>query len=370
MKIQILQDNLKNGLFVVSHTAGKNVNLPILHNILIEAKAGKIKLSSTNLEIGVTCEVRGKIDLDGSFTVDAKTFYDYITTLPNKKIDIELVGEQLVVLTDQQQTKINGQSVDDFPLIPVIDKNNGFRIDLKKIKEALASVIFSVATSDNRVELTGVLFVIEDNQLTLVATDSYRLAESKKDIQGMNSANTRIIIPVRAVQEVLRIIGGLKNSIQEVEVYFTENQVLFVYDSIEIISRIIDGQYPDYKQIIPTTIKTEARLDTQELIKLLKAASIFSKTGVNDVNIDLPAGKNEVVVSAVSGQLGENISKISAQVKGDDNGVVVNCRYLLDGLNNIETENVKIQIVDGNTPVIIKPDGLDGYLYLVMPIKQ
>lgn len=370
MKFQILQDNLKNGLFVVNHTAGKNVNLPILHNILIEAKAGNIKLTSTNLEIGVSCLLRGKIETEGSFTVDAKIIYDYINNLPNKKIDMELVEDQLKIITDQQQTKINGQGSEDFPLIPEVDRNNGFEIDLKKFKEALSQVVFAVSGSDTRAELTGVLFVVSGQELVMAATDSYRLAEKRVTIKNPSEKDFKVIVPAKTIQEVLRIISGSKSSIADVEVYISENQILFTYDSIEIVSRVIDGQYPDYKQIIPVTHKTKAKVQLSDLVKSVKAASIFSKNGVNDINIDLPSEKNELIVSAVSGLSGENISKVEALVQGEDNGVVVNYRYLIDGLNSMETESVLIDVVDGNTPVVFKQDGVDDYLYIVMPIKQ
>jgi DNA polymerase-3 subunit beta len=370
MKFQILQENLKNGLFIVSHTAGKSVNLPILHNILVEAKNGNIKLTSTNLEIGVSCLLRGKIEKEGLFTVDARIINDYIGALPNKKIDIELVDEQLLVVTDQQQTKINGQSAEDFPLIPVIDKDNGFEVDSRLLKEALGQVVFAVSQSDTRVELTGVLLVVKENSLVLVATDSYRLAEKKIPIKNIGKTEMSVIVPAKTIQEVLRIISGSKSSALDVMVYISDNQILFSYDTMEVVSRIIDGQYPDYTQIIPTIQKTSAKVILQELAKAVKAASIFSKNGVNDINLDLPLNKNELVVSAVSGQSGENISRVAAQIQGEDNGVVVNYRYLIDGLNNIETDTVLIGVVDANTPVVFRPEAVEGYLYIVMPIKQ
>jgi DNA polymerase-3 subunit beta len=159
-----------------------------------------------------------------------------------------------------------------------------------------------------------------------------------------------------------------KNS--EIKFYISENQILFTYGSTELVSRLIEGQYPDYQQIIPNNSKTRISINQQELVRAVKMASLFSKTGINDVNLDFPAGKNQVIISSVSGQTGENITNLEAKVSGDDNSIVVNYRYLLEGLNNIEKEIVKIEIIDSNTPCIIKPEQDDSYLYIIMPIKQ
>lgn len=370
MKLQILQENLKSGLFVVGHIAGKNPNLPILNNVMIDANEGNIRLVSTNLEIGVSCLLRGKVDQAGTFTVDAKIFNDFISVLPNKKIDVNLDGEKLHIETDGYQTKINGQNSEEYPLIPTVERSLGFRVDLQKFKEALAQVIFAVSNSNTRLELTGILLNFIQNKIVMVSTDSYRLAEKSLEVKRIGEGDVSVIIPAKTMQEVLRIIGGSKSSISEIEVYINENQILFTYDSIEIVSRLIEGQYPDYKQIIPNASKTEAKVVVSDLSRAIKAASLFTKSGVNDINLDLPLGKNKLIISSASGQTGENITELEAQVGGEDNGVVVNYRYLMDGLNSANNDIVEIKVVDGNTPLIIRPQGIDDYLYLIMPIKQ
>jgi DNA polymerase-3 subunit beta len=370
MKLQVIQENLKTGLFVVGHTAGKNPNLPILNNILIESFDNNIRLVSTNLEIGVKCLLRGKIETPGTFTVDGKIFYDYVNVLPNKKIDIELLGDKLFLNADGYQTKINGLPADEYPLIPEIDKNNGFVVDLQIFKEALSQVVFAVSGSDTRLELTGVFFSYSDDDLILAATDSYRLAEKRIPIKKIGNLSGSVIIPTKTVQEVLRIISGLRGVQSEMEVYVSDGQVAFVYDNIEIVSRVIDGQYPDYKQIIPLSHKTKAKLAVNDFARAIKASALFAKSGVNDISIDLPAGKNQVVVSAISGQSGENITEVEAQTNGDDNGVVVNHRYLSDGLSNLHSDYFNLFLVDGSTPVILRPENNDDYIYIIMPIKQ
>ncbi|PIR13539.1 DNA polymerase III subunit beta [Candidatus Falkowbacteria bacterium CG11_big_fil_rev_8_21_14_0_20_39_10] len=378
MKFSTLQENLKHGLFVVGHIAGKNINLPILNNIMIEARKEKIKLVATNLEIGVVHNLRGKTEEEGAFTVDSKIITDYINLVPNKKVEITLKTTDLDIKCENYKTKIKGQSAEEYPLIPQVDKNNFYSAKINEFKKALAQVVFAVSTSESRMELSGVFFGFNNGHLTLVATDSYRLAEKSVVIKSNNKEKNSqsIIIPARTLQELIRILSGFKDGVdtgagaEEIKFYVSDNQILFEIDSTELVSRLIEGQYPDYKQIIPSSPRTTITINRQELVRAVKASALFSKTGINDVNLDFPQGKNQVIVSSASGQTGESITTIEASAKGDDNSMIVNYSYLLDGLNNIETENVKIEVIDNNTPCILRPEKGDDYLYIIMPIKQ
>jgi DNA polymerase-3 subunit beta len=379
MNLSILKENLKQGLFVVSHLAGKNTNLPILNNILVEVKKEGVKLITTNLEIGITHFIRGKVEVEGNFTVDAKIFSDYINLLPNKKIDLISENGILKVECENYKTKIKTEASDDFPLIPQIEKKNKKTVKADDFRRAMSKVVFSAANSESRIELSGVLFTITNDKLILAATDSYRLAEKELEItvqqdeKGVVSGEQKVIVPSRTIQEVLRILSGgeqggdVKN---EISFYISESQILFETNNTELISRLIEGQYPDYKQIIPAAGKTSAILNRSELIRAIKASAIFSKSGINDINLDFPEGKNQVIISSASGTTGENIATIEAETVGIDNGIIINYQYLLDGLNNIDEEKIKLEVIDGNTPCLIKPLGEKGYLYIIMPIKQ
>jgi DNA polymerase-3 subunit beta len=376
MKFSTLQENLKQGLFIASHVAGKNTNLPILNNVLIEAKDGNIKLITTNLEVGIITTIRGKVEKDGSFAVDAKIFTDYVGLLANEKIDIDLKENKLNIEIEKNKTKITGQSPEEFPLIPVVSRDLYYSAKIEDFKKALLQVIFSVSTSESRIELSGVLFNFFNNKLIVAATDSYRLAEKEINIKtNKNDAEEkRVIIPAKTIQEVIRILGGGKDNEKaeggEIKFYLSDNQILFVVGATELVSRLIEGQYPDYKQIIPTTSKTNALINKTKLIRMIKIASLFSRANVNDVNLDFPIRKGQVIISSTSGQTGENITEMEALVNGEDNGIVINYRYLLDGLNNIEGDNVKLEIIDSNTPCVIRPEEEKNYLYIIMPIKQ
>ncbi len=376
MKISAIQENLKQGLFIVSHIAGKNINLPILNNILIKAKEGNIKLITTNLEIGIVSAVRGKVEKEGSFTVDSKIIADYINLLPNKKINIEQKENKLIIETENYKTKIIGQPAEEFPLIPEVDKKTYYSAKINEFKQILIQTAFAVSANESRLELSGVFFNFNKNILTLAATDSYRLAEKIINVKTNSSGeeNKKIIIPAKTLQELIRILSGEQDGGAEyggeIKFYLSDNQILFTVGSTELVSRLIEGQYPDYKQIIPVNPKTVTIINRQELIRAVKTSSLFSKTGINDINLDFPKGKKQVVVSSASGQAGENITELEANVVGDDNSVVVNYRFLLDGLNNIEGENIKIEVIDSNTPCILRSEKEDGYLYIIMPIKQ
>jgi len=380
MNLSILKENLKQGLFVVSHLAGKNTNLPILNNILVEAKKEGVRLVTTNLEVGITHFIRGKIEEEGSFTVDSKIFSDYIGLLPNKKIDLIKEEGFLKVECENYKTKIKTEASEDFPLIPQIERKNKKTAKIEDFKRALSKVVFAAASSESRIELSGVLFTITKNKLILAATDSYRLAEKEIEIKEeadldkkTGDVEQKIIVPARTIQEVLRILSGLEQpegAKKEIDFYISDNQVLFVVDNTELISRLIEGQYPDYKQIIPAAGKTTIIINRSELTRAIKASALFSKSGVNDINLDFPEGKNQVIVSSASGNTGENIVKIEAETRGIDNGIIINYQYFLDGLNNVDEETIKLEIVDGNTPCLIKPISEKGYLYIIMPIKQ
>jgi DNA polymerase-3 subunit beta len=375
MKISTLQENLKFGLNLVGHLAGKNINLPILNNILFEAKDGVIKLISTNLEIGITCQIRGKVEEEGSFTVNSKIVNDYISLLPNKKINLENSDKKLIVKSDNYNTIIKSDDAEEYPLIPQIRKDVFFKCRIKEFKKALGQTIFAVAGNESRVELSGVLFIFENSKLTIVATDSYRLAEKKIDMEANTEMETRIIIPVKTLQEVSRVLSSIKEETvmekdSEIMFYVSDNQILFNIGTTEIISRIIEGQYPDYKQIIPINFRTEAVLKRDEFTRAIKAASIFSKIGINDINIDFRSELKQTIVSSSSSQSGENTTELESVITGGDNGMVLNYRYLLDGVNNVDTENIIIKTVDSNTPCIMVAEGDESYLYIVMPIRQ
>ncbi len=365
MKFSCTQENLNRGLSVVSHIANKNANLPILGNVLIEASKTGIKLSATNLEVGISCLVRGKVEEEGRTTVPARLFTDYVGLLPNERVDIELVDNDLVVDCRKSHTKIKGMSPDEFPVIPKIETKVANHIRTKEFKKAVSSVVFAVAYDESRPEISGVYTHLENQELTLVSTDSYRLAERKVKLINTVKKEQKVIVPARTYQELMRILEEEK---EETKITLNENQILFTVDDVELVSRVIDGQYPDYQQIIPKEQQTKAIINVAEFTKAVKTASLFCKSGINDINLDFEDSRINIFASNT--QVGENKSELEIKLEGQPNQIVFNYRYLLDGLANLETEEAELRLIDSVNPGLLAPIGQTGYLYIIMPIKQ
>ncbi len=373
MKIITLQKNLRAAVYAVNHIAQKNTNLPILNNILISAKEGVIQLISTNLEIGITSLLRGKIETDGSFTVDAKLFSEYVGLLENEKVNLELLSNELVVECGENKTKIKGMSSEEFPFIPSIDRTEAYILPVDQFKQAVSQTVFSAALDESRVELSGILFVVRGQELIMAATDSYRLAEKKVKLSQAIEGERRCIIPARTLQEVVRLLGGdtgEDEAPKEIQLYISENQCLFVIGNTEVVSRLIDGQYPDYVQIIPTKHSVRALVNRSDVTRAVKAAAIFSKTGVNDVIFEFKGADKKIHISATSGQTGEHTSAVGAAITGESVSITLNSRYVLDVLSVMNNETAVFEVLDADAPCILRDGEKSDYLYLIMPIRK
>ncbi len=369
MKVICTQENLNKGLMIVNHVASKNSTLPILNNVLLEAKDGVLKLATTNLEIGINSIVRGRIEQEGSITITAKLLADYIHLLPNEQITLEVVDSVLHIQCEKHRTKINGVSSDEFPLIPQIEKKNHTVVNIVSFKKALSQVAFAAAHDDTRPEISGVFFNFDHQSLILAATDSYRLAEKKLGLDKPIESPQNAIVPVKTIGELLRSIDDQGES-QNIEIILGDNQIKFSFSGTEIISRLIEGQYPDYRQIIPADFKTQCFVNVGQLSGLVKSASLFCRDGLNDIHLIFNAGDKELIVKSSNSQLGENISSIETEVNGDANDIIFNFRYLLDGLNVMGLEEVNIKLIDSQCPGLLTPKNDEEYRYIIMPIKQ
>ena len=288
---------------------------------------------------------------------------------------MEIDGDNLKLECAKQKTKIKTQSATDYPLIPKLNKENPYIINTNDFREAISKVVLAAANSDLRPEISGVFMGFNNNELVLAATDSYRLAENKIKI-SQNSKNTKenkIIIPVKTLQEISRILSVLKDDtideIGNIEIYTNDNQVMFSYNGVDLISRIIEAQYPEYQQIIPANYKTRIKFNVADFIKAVKTSSLFAKSGVYDIKIDFSDLK-EVLITSSSSQTGENSSLLEAEIKGEGNFIVLNYHYLLDGLQNIGSNNVLMEVNDKNSMCILRPENNNDYFYLIMPIRQ
>ncbi len=384
MKFSCTQENLKRGLLSTGYVAGKNVNLPILNNVLLKIEGTSIQLISTNLEVAVRCVIRGKIDEGGEFTVPSKLFLEYVNLLPDDRIDLEANDTYLKVGCRKNSTKIKGVAATEFPLIPSVEGEKVFYVPGPMLKRALGQVNFAVSSVESRPELTGALFNINPEfskgSLIIAATDSYRLSEKRvklcqKGANPSSSLSQAIIVPGKTLQELSRILALFSPAeldAEPVELTVGEGQVAFRFGEVELISRLVDGKYPDYRPIIPEKFTTEAVFQKSDMVQAVKSASLFARAGLQDVNFKL-GQEDGLAVSSSEGQMGKNDSAVEAQVTGPANGITLNYKYFLDGLAALETPKARLRVIDAMNPCVLMADGEDTgerLTYIVMPIKQ
>lgn len=378
MNFACTQENLAQGLSLVAHVAGKNANLPILSHVLLQTDGGNLRISATNLEMATSVLVRGKVEQPGEFTVPSKLFQDYVGLLAEGKVELTLKDDQLEIRADGKTTSIKGLAATEFPLIPRLAKELSFRIEAEPLRQAISQVAFAVSVSDSRPELGGVACFFNaqggKDSLVMAATDSYRLAERQANlVTGAGSdVEKKCIIPARAMQEIGRILSGYKDEVgmpQFIEWSMTESQLAVSFGNVELVSRLIEGSFPDYKQIIPKQFRTNCRVKRTELMKAIRAASLFSRQGIYDVLFEMSTEGMLTVSSADTGT-GMHTAKLHAVVEGESNKVTLNFKYMNDGLSIMETDFVVLHVIDAMNAVVVKPADKEGFQYVVMPIRQ
>ncbi|MEK7162190.1 MAG: DNA polymerase III subunit beta [Patescibacteria group bacterium] len=365
MKVVCTQENLKNGLSIIGKVLSSTNTLPILNNILIRAEYGLLKISSTNLELAISTQVRCKTEEEGGITVVGKTFTDLINNLPNQNATIQTNGTDLGVEVGNYHTSVKTMPAEDFPLIPVVADGCVLSIEAQELKNALDQVVFAASNNQTQPEISGVLFIVNGNELRVVATDRYRLAEKKIKLVGYSAGDLEVIIPQKTIVEISRIIGPQKGP---VGIIFTATQAMFSFNNTEVVSRLVDGHYPDYQQIIPTNFIISAGVEKQLLAGALKTTSVFSRTN-NSVNLKFLSAPQQLVLTAESSELVKSVVELPCKVEGGDGEVILNHRYLLDCLSGIDSLGVVLKIIDDSSPSLVVPAERDDYLYLVMPIK-
>lgn len=365
MKLSCLQENLKNALNIVDRSTSQNSTLPILSNILLLTENNLLKISATNLEIGVTVFIPSKIEKNGEVCIHSKLINGFIDNIDNGRVDIDLINNNLLnIKKDEYNANITISDVKNFPIIPKIKTGKKIKIKQKDIKDGINSVINSVSLSDLKPELTGIYFNFNNNILKIAATDSFRLSEKSIYLDNKLIDEESFILPLKTSQELNRL---LKDDNEEIVLNIDKNQIIFEFNNIQLFSKLIDGQYPDYSQIIPKKFKTTIIVNKKDFLNTLKVASIFCGKA-NDVKISVINNNIEVVSKDL--EKGENINKIKADIDGPEIDIVFNYRYLIDGLNNIEGENIILNFNERNTPVLILNQKNNNHIYLIMPIRS
>lgn len=365
MKLSVTQENLAKALGAVGRMVSARSSLPVLSNVLIATDGGRLKLSATNLEVGINYWIGAKVGEEGSVTVPARLFSEFISSLAGGNIELSTNDQNLLLVAPHVQSTINGISAEEFPLIPRITTEPTLVLPVEDIKEALAQVVVAASTDEARPVLTGVYIYNEGTKLNFVSTDSYRLAERQLTLKKKLAADIKVIIPARTIQELVRLLDGEDS----VALYVSENQVMFEVGSINLTSRLIDGQFPDYRQIIPKTAETTVEIETTEIARITKLASLFARENAGSVRLDVKAeGRIEVVANP--SQVGESTSSADCQVEGDDGEISLNARYITDALGVIGTPKLTLALSGKLNPCVLKPLGdHPDYLHIIMPLR-
>ncbi len=367
MKIHTTKDSLLKGIQIVQNAVSSKNTLPILSHILIEAKKNEIRLTATDLEIGISMKVEGEIIEEGSFTVPARKFSEIVKELPNEgSIHISLKkGQSVSIESGKSYFRLIGLVKEDFPQLPEVPANTKtgdfVKIPQKKMKSMIQLTSFAMSHDETRYILNGILFSFKDKTLKLVATDGRRLAIIQKDLPELGSLKKDVIIPMKTIQELNRNLGDDG----EVIFYFKENQVLINLGQLHITSRLIEGEYPNYEQVIPKKTKEEVSLNTQDFLQATRRASILTSQDSQSVKINII--KDRMIITKSTPELGEAREELEVDYKGGEFVIGFNPSFLIDVLKNVQEESVKFSFLDPEKPAVIKCG--DDYTYVVLPMQ-
>jgi DNA polymerase-3 subunit beta len=363
MKLQVTRENLNRSLNSVARIASSRSTLPILANVLIKTTNNRLSISATNLDIAITHYIGAKVSEEGSITVPARLMQDFISSLPDGIIELDLKDTKLHISTDKYKSVINGIIADDFPAMPAISEGQSWSISGSGFKKALQQVAFAASNDETRPVLTGLLLQVIDGQLYMASTDSYRLAEKQL---GKQTKDIHLLIPASAMQDLLRV---LNDNDEEMTITSNDQQALFKIGDIELVTRLLDGKYPDYRKLIPEGFSTEATLKRSELANVTKVSSLFARESAGSITIEVNEDKQEISISSVASQLGENVASASAKVSGGG-AITLNSRYLLEALNAMSGDEVVFSFNGKLEPTLLCSVGSPDYKHIVMPLKS
>ena len=364
-----MQENLARGLSVVSRAVSNRSTLPVLANVLLKTEDAGLKLTATNLEIGITYWVPGKIETDGATTVPAKLLTDLVNSLPaGDRVDLELGrGDLLHIRCGRFEIHIKGIDADEFPAIGAAGERPTTRIAQNILRRALAETAFAAASDEARPILTGVLARFEGDQLTLAAADNYRIAV--KTIPILDAVpDTSVVIPARALNELARILADVDEPV-DIVLAGGRNQILFHLDGIDLVSRLIDGQFPNYQQVVPQSHTTRAILDREELLRAVRPAALIAHESANIVKLQVSADGEAGITVSANAEVGDHVGQVEAAVEGDGTTIAFNARYLADVLTNVDADQFALELNGPLSPGVFKPVGDDQYIHVVMPVR-
>jgi DNA polymerase-3 subunit beta len=367
MKLICSQSDLERALNIVSKAITPNTTLPVLNNILLKAEGKRLYFSATNLEVAIQFFIPAEVKNEGSITIPAKLLNSYVSLLKDEKIELTLMdGESLQLKSPSSQTKIKGINASEFPVIPKVEKVNTIKVNTADLDLAIAQTVFSASTNTSRPALSGVLFDVNKDEMKVVATDSYRLAEKTIKLNGKTTLQMQCIVPARTVMELGKILNKAED--KEVEINISKNQAQFIIGDVQLMSRLIEGKFPPYEKIIPASTKTKMEVLSEDLANVVRRVSLFARENNNSIKLSA-TNDGKLVVSTDETSVGEEKAELSVKMNGENNKIALNAQYLLDVLNYIQSENAILEMDDKLSPAVIKSTKDKDYVYIIMPLK-
>jgi len=374
MKVTVLQENLAHGLSIVSRAVSPRSTLPVLSNILVASDEGRLRLSATNLELGITCWITARIEQEGSTTVPARTFSDLVNTLPGDQVllSLDIKTQTLNVRGGTSTNDIKCIDAQEFPPLPVPDLEGAVQLNVAEFREMIQQVAFAASTDEARPVLMGVLIQVDKNKLTMAAADGFRLSVRKATLATPAPAPVTAIIPAKALTELARVASDGEETIYMI-VPKGRGQVVFRVKDVEVVSQLIDGTFPDYQQIIPRKYTSRTLVSTASLVKACKQAEIFAREGSNVARLNIKSSNgelqpSEVEITATSEETGKNETIVEATVDGSGVLIAFNVKFLREALEIIKTPNVALETSAANAPGVIRPVGDEEFLHVIMPM--
>ncbi len=364
-----MQENLSKCLGIVGRAVATRSTLPVTNNVLLATEDSRLRLSATNLEIAISCWVGAMVEDNGAITVPARLLAEFVNSLAPGKIEMALAEHTLELKCARFEARIGGIDADDFPPIPKISGGVSYQIEPDALRLAINQVVIATASEDTRPVLTGVSAEFEEDTLTLAAADGFRLAVHKAPLLTPAKEKVEVIIPGRSLSELNRLLADQKEPV-EIAVGGNKSQVLFRMRDVELVSQLIQGTFPNYRQLIPASYTTRAVIATPDFLRATRTAAIFARDGSGIVRLQISPddGGGRISVSARSEQIGDNIGEIDAKVEGDAAKIAFNGKYLTDVLGVIHEGEIALETTTPSSPGVVRPIGADNYLHIIMPM--
>lgn len=365
MEFTCTQENLLQGLTQVVPITGRNTQLPVLHNVLLEVRGGVLHMTGTDLEVGVHAIVGGKVGATGGCVVPARQLFEYVQQLPSDHpIEIKQKGKAVAVTTPGFQASLRVTEVEDFPLLPAVDEGQGTRLTAAAFCRAVSGVLFAAAREESRPEIHSIFMVREGSELRLAATDSFRLAEQVMTLDS-SEGKFSLLLPLATAQEVVRLFATQAS----LELVSRESLILFRGEGVELSSRLLDATYPDYRQIIPHEATTRLTVEREEFTRALKTLLVFLPRDSRRIHVRAHPTKRTLHLSVAGGEVGEGEVTLAVEGEGEAQDLLLNVQYLLEGAQHMPTEQCEIAFKGAEAPVVFRPAGRRDYVYVVMPIQ-